>query len=116
MAKPILLFVFAAVTFWSTAILIAQEQAPAPSFKEGDTWQFNIVRKEQIWSSTDKLEGMYELSVTQRGVKLYELNSGQRQEIPGERSGGLLRLTGRSKQQQDLNISTVSRSNMDLSA
>lgn len=102
MAKPILLFVFAAVTFCSTAILIAQEQAPAPSFKEGDTWQFNIVRKEQIWSSTDKLEGMYELSVTKRGVKLYELNSGQRQEIPGERSGGLFRLIGRSKQQQDL--------------
>jgi hypothetical protein len=53
MAKPILLSVLAAAIFWSTAILFAQEQAPAPVHKEGDTWQFNISRKGQIGTSTE---------------------------------------------------------------
>ena len=53
MSKRILFSVFAAALFWSTAIVFAQEQAPAPSFKEGDTWQFNISRKGQIASSTE---------------------------------------------------------------
>ena len=70
MAKVILLLVFAAVILWNTAIFFAQEQAPVPSFKEGDTWQFNISRRGQIGSSTDLYEGMYELLVTQGVVKL----------------------------------------------
>jgi hypothetical protein len=53
MAKPILLSVLAAAIFWSTAILFAQEQAPAPVHKEGDTWQFNISPKGQIGTSTE---------------------------------------------------------------
>ena len=75
MSKRILFSVFAAVIFWSTAIVFAQEQAPAPVFKEGDTWQFNIARKGQIASSTDQNDGMYELSVTQGAVKLYEMKN-----------------------------------------
>ena len=69
MAKPILLSVLAAAIFWSTAVLFAQEQAPAPVHKEGDTWQFNIFRKGQIATSTEVNEGMYEVSVTQGVVK-----------------------------------------------
>jgi hypothetical protein len=86
MAKPILLSVLAAAIFWSTAILFAQEQA-APSYKEGDTWQFNISRKGQIGTSTDLNEGMYELSVTQGVVKLYDVNGGQKNEIPIQPDG-----------------------------
>ena len=105
MAKPILLFGFAAITFWSTAILFAQEQAPAPVHKEGDTWQFNISRKGQISSSTDQNEGMYELSVTQGAVKLYAIDRGQKNEIPLQPDGptqGLLRLIGKSDKRSDL--------------
>ena len=54
MARRILVLVFATAIFWSAAILFAQEQAPAPSYKEGDTWQFNISRKGQIASSTEQ--------------------------------------------------------------
>jgi hypothetical protein len=81
MAKVILLLVFAAAILWNTAIFFAQEQAPDPSFKEGDTWQFNISRRGQTASSTNQYEGMYELSVTQGVVKLYDINGGQRNEI-----------------------------------
>jgi hypothetical protein len=105
MAKQIPLFVFAAVISWSTAILFAQEQAPAPSLKEGDTWQFNISRKGQSVSSTDRNEGIYELSVTQGAVKLYAIDGGQRSEIPIQPDGPtqvLLRLVGKSDQRADL--------------
>ena len=105
MSKRILFSVFAAAIFWSTAIVLAQEQAPAPSFKDGDTWQFNISRKGQIASSTDQNDGMYELSVTQGAVKIYEVNGSQKNEIPIQPEGpsqGLLRLVGKSDQRPDL--------------
>ena len=105
MSKRILFVVFAAAIFWSTAIVFAQEQAPAPSFKDGDTWQFNISRKGQIAQSTEQNEGMYELTVTQGVVKLYEVNGGQKNEKPVQPDGptqNLLRLIGKSDQQPDL--------------
>jgi hypothetical protein len=105
MPKQIPLFVFAAVISWSTAILFAQEQALAPSLKEGDTWQFNISRKGQSVSSTDRNEGIYELSVTQGAVKLYAIDGGQRSDIPIQPDGPtqvLLRLVGKSDQRADL--------------
>ena len=37
MNKPILFISFAIALFWTSIIAFAQEQAPAPSFKEGDT-------------------------------------------------------------------------------
>jgi hypothetical protein len=64
------------VFLWSTTILFAEEVVFVPSFKEGDTWQFNISRKGQISSSTDQNEGIYELSVSQGAVKLYAIDGG----------------------------------------
>lgn len=59
----------------------AQEQAPAPSFKEGDTWQFNITRKGQIATSSEQLLGDYELTFSQGKFKLYEVVGGQKTEL-----------------------------------
>ncbi len=101
MNKRILFFEFAWVVFWSTALVLAQEQAPAPVHKEGDSWQFNISRKGQIGSSTDQNEGMYELSVIQGAVKLYEVNGSQKNEIPIQPEGptqGLLALIGKREE------------------
>jgi hypothetical protein len=105
MNKGFLFSIFAVAISWSTAVVFAQEQAPAPSFKEGDTWQFNISRKGQLTSSTEQNEGMYELSVTQGAVKLYDVNGGQKNEKPIEPDGptqALLRLVGKSDQRPDL--------------
>jgi hypothetical protein len=107
MSKRILFSVFAAAIFWSTVIAFAQEQAPAPSFKEGDTWQFNFSRKGQIASSTEQNNGMYELSITQGVVKVYEVNGNQKNEIAIQPDGptqGLLRLIGKSDQQERPNV------------
>src|SRR4249920_2755069 len=105
MAKQIRLFVLVAAIFWSTAILFAQEQAPAPSYKEGDTWQFNISRKEQFATSTELTEGLYELSISQGAVKIYQLEGSQKKEMTIQPDGptqALLRLIGKSDQRPDL--------------
>ena len=97
--------IFAFTLSWSTAVVFAQEQAPAPSYKEGDTWQFNISRKGQVASSTEQNEGMYELSVTQGVMKLYDINSGQKNERPIQPDGPtqeLLILVGKSDQRPAL--------------
>jgi hypothetical protein len=98
---------FIAALFWSTAIVLAQEQAPAPVHKEGDTWQFNFSRKGQIASSTEQNDGMYELSITQGAVKIYEVNGNQKNEMaiqPDGSTQGLLRLIGKSDQQERPNV------------
>jgi hypothetical protein len=105
MRKRNLFFVFAAALLWSTVIVLAQEQTAAPVHKEGDNWQFNISRKGQVGSSTDQNEGMYEISVAQGVVKLYEVNGSQKNEIPIESEGptqGLLRLVGKSDLRPEL--------------
>jgi hypothetical protein len=107
MRKRILFSVFAAALFWSTVIVFAQEQAAAPAYKDGDTWQFNFSRKGQVASSTEQNDGMYELSITQGMVKIYEANGSQKNEIliqPDGSSQGLLRLIGKSDQQDRPNL------------
>jgi hypothetical protein len=105
MSKRILFSVFAAALFWSTAIVLAQEQASAPSFKEGDTWQINISRQGQVGSSTDQNEGLYEIVYTQGKVGVFKIEGGQKSEVdtapdsPGE---GLLGVIGKNARRPDL--------------
>ena len=105
MSKRILLSVFAAAIFWSTAIVLAQEQAPAPVHKEGDTWQINISRQGQVGSSTDQNEGLYEIVYTQGKVGVFKIEGGQKTEVdtapdsPGE---GLLGVVGKNARRPDL--------------
>jgi hypothetical protein len=103
MSKRILLSVFAVALAWSTAIVLAQEQAPAPSFKEGDTWQFNITRKGQAVSSTAQLAGTYELAFLQGKFKLYQVSGSQKTELEIVPSNeGLLSLVGQREQRPHL--------------
>lgn len=105
MNKRVSFSIFAVALSWTTAVVFAQEQAPAPSFKEGDTWQFNIIPKGMLGKSTEQNEGIYELTVTQGVVKLYDVNGGQKNEIPIQPDGPtqvLLTLVGKSDQRQDL--------------
>jgi hypothetical protein len=105
MSKRIFFFVFAVALFWSTAVVFAQEQAPVPSFKEGDTWQINISRKGQVGSSTDQNEGLYEIVYTQGKVGVFKIEGGQKSEVdtapdsPGE---GLLGVIGKNARRPDL--------------
>jgi hypothetical protein len=100
MSKRILSLGFAAALFWSTAIVLAQEQAPAPSFKEGDTWQFNITREGQVASTTNQLAGTYEVTFLQGKFKSYQVSDGQKTEF--DMPEGLLGLLGQREERPHL--------------
>ena len=105
MTRRCFIFVFAVALLRSTASESAENQAPAPSFKDGEIWQFNITRKGCTVSSTEFLEGTYELRFTQGNVKLYNVSQGQKSEIaitPNGRIQEVLSLIGKSEQQPDL--------------
>lgn len=42
--------------------VFAQEQTAKPTFKEGDFWQFNVTEKDFFASSSEALNGTYELT------------------------------------------------------
>jgi len=107
MSKRILSLGFLLGLFWSTVAVVAQEQASKPTFKEGDTWQFNITRKagSSYVSSTDFNEGMYELMISYGNVKLYTLEGGKKEELVINQEGptqALLTLIGKSDQRPNL--------------
>lgn len=83
----------------------AQDSAPAPTFKEGDTWRINIARTGQVASSTDRNEGVYELVFTQGKANVFEVNGNQKKEIdvqPDSPAEGLLGVIGKNERRPDL--------------
>ena len=50
----------------------AQEQAAKPTFKEGDTWQFNVSRKGSSVQASEALLGMYELTIQTGRLRLFQ--------------------------------------------
>jgi hypothetical protein len=76
------LFAFVVTLYWATTFVAAQEQAPAPAFKEGDTWQYVITRKGGAATSTEFLDGTYEITFTQGALKAYEVNGTEKRDIP----------------------------------
>jgi hypothetical protein len=53
-------------------MVLSQDRAPAPAFKEGDTWQFNFARAGDTTSSTAFLDGLYEVVYTQAKQKHFK--------------------------------------------
>ena len=110
MTMPKLLVVgFVIIIVWSS--VFGQEQAPAPSFKDGDTWQFNISWKGQIATSTERHIGIYEVVVSRAAVKLYQVDGDQKNEIaikPDGPTQALLGLVGKSNQRPDLKFPLLS--------
>jgi hypothetical protein len=105
MSKRILSVGFAVALFWSTAIVLAQEQASAPSFKEGDTWAFSMTQKGQQISTTERFTGIYELALSQGQVKVYEVNGSKKTEVdinPDGPGGGLLAQIGKHENRPSL--------------
>jgi hypothetical protein len=74
-------FVAALLLFCGVMTLPAQDQTPAPSLKDGDTWQFKLTREGQITSSTERLGGTYELVFSQGQLKVYEIDGTQKTEV-----------------------------------
>lgn len=83
----------------------AQDQAPAPAFKEGDFWHFKVTEKDFLTYSSDALAGTYELSYSQGKIKGFVLTGDKKEEIelnPDRPTGSLLVLLGLKEDRQDL--------------
>jgi len=91
--------------FSSIKPISAQEQATAPVFKEGDTWQFNRTNQGQTTSSSEQISGIYELTFKQGQMKLYEVVGNQKNELdvkPGGPGEGLFAAVANSEQRPTL--------------
>jgi hypothetical protein len=96
---------FSAVLVGEVSISSAQEQAPAPAFKEGDTWQYNFSRQGGLTQSSEFLQGTYEITITQGNVKAYEVNGNEKREIAIRSDGpseSLLTLIGKAEDRPNL--------------
>ena len=105
MSVKIVFPVLVLVLLLAPRIVLSQDQAQAPVFKEGDTWQFNIGREGDTTSSTAFLDGLYEVVYTQGKVKLFKVTGSQKEEMvinPDGPSQGLLNYIGQSTQRTDL--------------
>jgi hypothetical protein len=94
-----------ALFFCIAASASGQDQAPAPVFKEGDTWQFNRTNKGQLVSSSERISGIYELVFSQGQIKIYEVVGNQKNELdvkPGGPGEGLLAAVANSEQRPTL--------------
>ena len=60
MLKTLGLSLTVLLSFLGTAVF-AQDQAPAPSYTDGDAWQFNAIEKEQVTSSTRSTNGDFKV-------------------------------------------------------
>jgi hypothetical protein len=76
-------------------MVLSQDRAPAPAFKEGDTWQFNFARAGDTTSSTAFLDGLYEVVYTQGKAKAFQVTGEKKEEMiinPDGPAEGLLKL------------------------
>jgi len=109
MAKKLGMALIVAVISWMVTASFVQAQAPAPAFKEGDIWQLKFESKGQRGTSTDRLDGIFEIAFTQGVFKLYEVEGGKGRggEIPiqigtDDRSERLLAGFGQIEKRQAL--------------
>jgi hypothetical protein len=99
------LYLIIALSLWIANAASAQDQVPAPAFKEGDTWQINITRRDQVGTTTAQNEGTYELVFTEGKVKVFQIDGNQKTELdvkPDTPAEGLLGLVGRNERRPDL--------------
>jgi hypothetical protein len=86
----------------------AQEQAPKPTYQEGDFWQYKVSEKDfTTRSTTTALNGTYELRYIQGKVKAFLLNGPDQQEVnvgPDTTGEYLLLLLGGTDERQSLNF------------
>jgi hypothetical protein len=71
----------------------AQEQAPAPTHKEGQSWQFKVKEVHKGVSRSDAFDGIYELRVVGEKIAVSQLVDGKREPVTA-RAGILRELVG----------------------
>ena len=96
MKKQAPLSLLGLLIFCSSTAVFSQEQAPAPSFKDGQRWQFKINEKFIGLSNSNVLDGIYELVVVGGDIQVVKLTDGQREPVTA-RAGILRELVGKNQ-------------------
>jgi hypothetical protein len=98
MKKELISLGIAIALLLSAAIVRAQDEAQAPSFKNGDFWQFKVtVSNKSVGSSSNLLDdGTYEVSFSSGQFGVFKLNGDQKEELAKNQTGGILSLIGRT--------------------
>lgn len=94
MKKRLMVFLLVLGFYYATVDLRAQESAPAPTHKDGSSWQFKVteVYKGGV-SSSNAFDGIYELRVVGEKIAVSQLTDGKREPVTG-RSSVLRELVG----------------------
>jgi len=90
------------IVFFATFNLFAQDEATAPVFKDGDYWQFKAVESGSVGSSSNALNGIYELFYSGGKFGVFYVEGNTKQELDDARYGWLLHLLGKSRSLPDL--------------
>jgi hypothetical protein len=96
MIKRVVFCVLAVGIYWSSTSAFAQDQAPAPAHKEGQTWQFKVTETFLGISNSNAFDGIYELTVAGENITVAKVTDGQREPITA-RTGILGELVGKSQ-------------------
>ena len=84
-------------------IVSGQDQATATKLSEGDFWQFKARSWDTIGKSSQRFDGLWQLSLSQGKLKVFYLTGDQKEEVDISREGGwLFVFVGRSKTLPDL--------------
>lgn len=77
MRNRILSVALTATIFASTLTVLAQEQASAPAYKDGDSWQFNIKETGVLGSSSNALVGLNDVVYVNGKFKIVSAKGGE---------------------------------------
>lgn len=64
---------------WNAAF--AGEEVGAPIYRDEDTWLYSIVEKDFIGSSSNALNGLYEITIVDGDAKVFYVSDGVKEEI-----------------------------------
>jgi len=84
---------FPGLLFMATLPALAQEQAPAPNHKNGQSWQFKVTEVHKGVARSDAFDGIYELRVVGEKIAVSQLVDGKREPVTA-RAGILRELVG----------------------
>ncbi len=77
-----------------------QEQAPAPSQTDGQSWQFKVTETFKGISGSNAFDGIYELRVAGDKITVSQVTDGKREPVQA-RSGVLRVLLGKTESEED---------------
>ena len=91
MKKLLFFAVIVVSTLYAQSQVFSQDEAAKPSYKNGETWLFTVKEGGSTGSTSNPLNGTYELSIIDGKLKVAAVNGSQREELD-PRPGSLVGL------------------------